>query len=223
VQTWGESTRKGDTLFLHVFNWPADGRLVVGGLKSDVKSAALLAGGAALKVTRLNTTDISIAVPATAPDKVDSVVVLQCQGEPQADAARLLQPEFSSEVLRAFDGELHGKGLKYGPGKKTDDVVMNWTKPEESISWPVRLEKPAAYEVFANYTAPADSAGGKFAVSLGDKKLSAEVKAGSDVNLSLGQVTLAPGKFDIKISADTIAGGELLRLRRLELKPFVAH
>ncbi|HEV2455025.1 MAG TPA: alpha-L-fucosidase, partial [Verrucomicrobiae bacterium] len=30
VQTWGETTRKGNTLYLHVFNWPASGHLVVG-------------------------------------------------------------------------------------------------------------------------------------------------------------------------------------------------
>ena len=28
---WGECTTRGDTLFLHVFQWPADGRLVVPG------------------------------------------------------------------------------------------------------------------------------------------------------------------------------------------------
>ena len=43
VQAWGESTRKGNTLYLHVFQWPSDGKLVVGGLKSDVKKAWLLA------------------------------------------------------------------------------------------------------------------------------------------------------------------------------------
>ena len=50
VQTWGESTlatpkrseggRKGNTLYLHVFNWPTNGQLVVGGLKSNVKPSA---------------------------------------------------------------------------------------------------------------------------------------------------------------------------------------
>ena len=44
VQTWGESTRKGSMLYLHVFNWPTNGALVVGGLKSEVKTAAPLAG-----------------------------------------------------------------------------------------------------------------------------------------------------------------------------------
>ncbi|MFO1521341.1 MAG: alpha-L-fucosidase [Kiritimatiellia bacterium] len=32
VQAWGESTRKENLLYLHVFEWPRDGRLVVGGL-----------------------------------------------------------------------------------------------------------------------------------------------------------------------------------------------
>ena len=35
VQAWGESTRKGSTLYLHVFDWPKDGKLIVGGLKSN--------------------------------------------------------------------------------------------------------------------------------------------------------------------------------------------
>ena len=35
-QAWGDSTLKGDTLYLHVFEWPTDGRLVVGGLQSNV-------------------------------------------------------------------------------------------------------------------------------------------------------------------------------------------
>ncbi len=53
VQTWGESTlaapkpgeggRKGNTLYLHVFNWPTNGKLIVGGLKSKVKTAVPLA------------------------------------------------------------------------------------------------------------------------------------------------------------------------------------
>src|SRR4051812_2236186 len=34
LQNWGVSTRKGNKLYLHVFNWPADGKLYVGGLKN---------------------------------------------------------------------------------------------------------------------------------------------------------------------------------------------
>ena len=43
---WGRCTKKvsgtGATLYLHVFNWPADGKLVVPGLKNQPVTAYLL-------------------------------------------------------------------------------------------------------------------------------------------------------------------------------------
>jgi alpha-L-fucosidase len=225
VQTWGESTRKDNTLYLHVFNWPKDGKLVVGGLQSEVKGAALLVSQSdgklyrpLLKTVRLNPSDVCISVPAAAPDAVDSVVVLNCGGGIQTETNRLLQPGFPSETLRAFDGELHG-GLKFGPGKKTDDVVMNWTKPNQFITWPLRLTEAAAYEVTANYTAPEGADGGAFAVSFGPQTLPGEVKSGTNQTVQLGRVLLAPGTFEVKVTAAKINGGELFRLRHLELKP----
>ena len=41
---------KNTILYLHVLDWPKDGKLTVPGLKNPVKSAELLAGGAKLKV-----------------------------------------------------------------------------------------------------------------------------------------------------------------------------
>ena len=232
VQTWGESTRKGDVLYLHVFDWPTNGQLVVGGLRANVKSAAMMAfkkEGAgpdlpqSLLVSRLSPLDLLIAVPTKAPDKVDSVIAVHCNGDIQADTNRLLQPEFPRETLRAFDGEMHGKGLKFGPGKKTDDVVMNWTKLDEFIAWPVRLEKAVTYEVAVNYVAPENSAGGRFEVSFGSQILSGEIRPGTNQTTSLGPVVLSPGNFEIKIRATKINGGEMLRLRSLELTPLIRH
>lgn len=228
----GESTRKGDTLFLHIFDWPTNGQLVVGGLKSNVKNYAYLLanlfpnknmmGGYGVSapafVHRLNALDVSIAVPKIAPDKADSVVVYNCDGGIQTDTNRLLQPEFPSDTLRAFDGELAG-GLHYGPGKKTDDYVLNWTKPDQSVIWPVRLDEPATYEVFVNYDATEDSAGGTFVVSFGSQTLGGTVSANRNQSIFLGRVALMPGNFPITVTATKINGDELFRLRDLELKP----
>ena len=170
------------------------------------------------KWSRLNPFDVSISVPTNAPDKADSVIMLVCNGEIQTDTNRLLQPEFSSDTLRAFDGELHG-GLRFGPGKKTDDYVVNWTSTNEFVSWPVRLDESATYGVAINYVAPEDSAGGVFTVSFGSQTLSGTVKAGDPQNVSLGRVELKPGAFEIKVAATKIVGGDLMRLRALELRP----
>jgi alpha-L-fucosidase len=78
---WGRSTRKGNTLYLHVFDWPSDGILRVP-LQNKVNRAYLLADrGQALNCTASGGA-LQIQVPATAPDRVASVVALQIEGEP---------------------------------------------------------------------------------------------------------------------------------------------
>ena len=70
---WGRCTRKPGILYLHVFDWPQDGRLVVPGLKSSVRSARLLAGGKPLRVESKGN-DKLIHLPASASDPVASAL-----------------------------------------------------------------------------------------------------------------------------------------------------
>ena len=104
---WGRCTQKaiagGTRLYLHVFNWPVDGKLVVPGIYNKAKQAYLLADPkkAALKVSRKEDS-LVIEVPAQAPDSLDSVVVLDVEG--QSDVSD--PPEIKSEFdifTDAFD------------------------------------------------------------------------------------------------------------------------
>ena len=80
--SWGRITRKPGKLFLHVFDWPKNGKLSIG-IGNEIGKAYLLAdAGAALKTTS-NASGITIALPATAPDPVDAVVVLEYTGDLQ--------------------------------------------------------------------------------------------------------------------------------------------
>jgi alpha-L-fucosidase len=221
VQAWGESTRKGNTLYLHVFEWPRDGRLVLGGLKSLVKRACLLADAnrASLQAERLNPLDVRFTVPTAAPDKVDSVVVVECAGEVAADTRRLLLATVPSDNLRVFDGQPHGKCLRFGAGKTRDAYVVNWSKQNEFVAWPVRLNQPSRFEVSVVYDALAESAGSRFAVRVGSHKLAGTIRQGENVSASLGRVQLEPGTFEFQVVPEQIAGGELMRLRSLVLTP----
>jgi alpha-L-fucosidase len=92
LPAWGRATKKvtaaGTTLYLHVFNWPADRRLLVPGLNNAVASASLLATGAAL-TTEKTAEGIVVTVPAAAPDPISSTIMLQLKGQPDiADAAK---------------------------------------------------------------------------------------------------------------------------------------
>lgn len=75
---WGRVTAKPGKLYLHVFNWPKDGKLVVAGLKDKVKNAYLLADAshASLKTTA-SADGVTVAVPDKALDPVATVVVLE--------------------------------------------------------------------------------------------------------------------------------------------------
>jgi alpha-L-fucosidase len=86
---WGRCTKKltadGATLYLHVFDWPADGRLLVP-VANAVKRASLLADrGAALKVEKAKGGQV-VLVPAAAPDADASVVVVEIDGAPEVIA-----------------------------------------------------------------------------------------------------------------------------------------
>jgi len=81
--SWGRCTSKeaknNTTLYFTVFDWPADGKLFVPGLKNEIISAKLLAGGN-VKATSANG-GMAISVPAKAPDVIASVIKIEVKGE----------------------------------------------------------------------------------------------------------------------------------------------
>jgi alpha-L-fucosidase len=82
--TWGRCTRKIEgqktTLYLHVFNWPQDGKLLIPGLKNTIARAYLLADRANLK-TENTDNGVVVNLPAKALDPIAAVVVLDISGE----------------------------------------------------------------------------------------------------------------------------------------------
>lgn len=81
---WGRCTKKIDgdttTLYLHVFDWPKDGRLTVPGLKSNVDRAYLLAKPDAALTTEPAEDGTVVTVGETAPNAISSTVVLVVKG-----------------------------------------------------------------------------------------------------------------------------------------------
>jgi alpha-L-fucosidase len=74
---WGRATAKPGKLYLHVFNWPADGTLTVPGYTDRVTRAYLMANPKADLTMKTSTGGLSIQVPSSAPDPIASVIVLE--------------------------------------------------------------------------------------------------------------------------------------------------
>jgi alpha-L-fucosidase len=82
--TWGRCTKKeqngNTTLYLSVFNWPSDGKLVVPGVKNEVRSAVLLATGKKLE-TKASDGELIITLPEKSLDPIATVLKVEVKGK----------------------------------------------------------------------------------------------------------------------------------------------
>jgi alpha-L-fucosidase len=236
VHSWGESTVKGDTVFLHVFKWPSDKKIIVGGLKTKVIESFLLTNKIQKLKFKQDGNNLTLHVPAFCPDTIDAVIVVRCNGVPQADKQRLLTTNDTEDQLRVFDAQISG-GITFAGERNINCCVLNFSKPTSEISWSVRLNKATTYQVIANYAAPAEQktaklvegdagkelqknlgANGIYAISAGKVKITHAVSNGIFVCDTVGIITLPKGEFDLKVTAEKIIGKELFRLRSIILK-----
>ena len=159
-QSWGESTLKGNDLYLHVFEWPEDGKLLVGGLNAEVVKATLLADPKTpLPIERIGP-DLEITLPASSPDAANSVIVLDCKTRPRGDSAQLLQTNTTNK-LSIFTAELLGpvdrKGWSLGKGTSITSHAKGWKTKDCAVRWKTRLTRltrlpacrPACLQVMA--------------------------------------------------------------------------
>jgi alpha-L-fucosidase len=223
-QAWGDSTLKGDTLYLHIFQWPADDRLVVAGLQSNISSAYLLADPAQnpLSTERLNDNDLVVHLPVIAPDQVDSVVALKLAEPIKALPGFLLSDQIADNRLLAYDGKIQGGKVTYGDGKAGNYGVAGFSHDGDSITWSARLNAPAEFDVAVGYSTTSADQTGEYQLKIGDQTLTHRVvptKVARSVTIvNVGQVKLPAGENDITLSPVN-PDGPLMTLFEIHLYP----
>jgi len=221
LQSWGVSTLKANKLYLHVFNYPADGKLYVGGLKSDYGKIYLLADPEKqLSAKRLNEKDVLIDLPGKITDKVNAVIVLELNNKLLTDSIRFIAPNIPDVRLLAFDAIQHGKGFGFGDGKTNRYYVDGWKSVQQSLSWKVRLAKEDHYNVVIKYLA-GETNGGTFKLII-DKNTAFDftVEPNSDntvITKKLSEIALREGVHEITIQPTTITKQELMKLLEIQL------
>ena len=104
--SWGAATRKGDLLYLHVTDWPENGKLNVP-IRSKTEGAALLIQPDNPLDISIESERIVIHLPAKAPDPVATVIVLKLAEEP------LVVPLVSQGKTISASSEHPGHGAAY--------------------------------------------------------------------------------------------------------------
>ena len=154
---WGDVTVKDTTLFLTIFDWPASGDLHLPGLKTPIRSAKLLNEGAPMPIPFAQESGwTTFDLPPRAPEKLASVIVLELDGNPEADPTWGLDPDMCTTILAEFAtvagtaAESQRWMEKFGEWKHVNRVHQ-WTAGA-AASWDVDVLVPGDYEVDLTYS-----------------------------------------------------------------------
>ncbi len=221
---WGRSTKKltpdGVTLYMHVFTWPADGKLLVPGLKNRTGKPYLLADASKESLAvESGPQGLVISLPAAAPDPICSTVVLPVLGALDIAQAPLAQDYDGSLTLPAAEARPHGQQIKYEPGEDHDNIGF-WVDSDEWVDWEFQVTKPGKYQVSAEIAAPQPAS---FQVILGDQKIKAAAPVTGDYTrfrgVRLGTLELtSTGTATLAVRA-VKEGWQPINLRSIRLKP----
>jgi len=219
---WGRCTRKagegGTTmLYLHVFTWPLDGKLLVPGLKNTVDEAYLLKRRSKLKFAAVPE-GISIDLPAGSPDHYSSTVVLKVRGPLVIENKALTQAADGSLTLRGADAFTHGGQLQYESGGGKDNLGY-WTNPEDWASWDLDVRAPGTFAVMAEIAAQGS---GDFVIRVGDVYIKGTApNTGSYtkfVAVKLGTMDIPAGRQTLTVRP-VAQGWQPLNLKAIRLTP----
>ncbi len=222
---WGRCTRRevdgGTRLYLHVFDWPSNGRLEVPGLQNQPRAAWLLADPRKqpLKLERTEEGVLVVQLPRKSVDPIDTVVVLDVPGELKVVEVAAVQGKGGVVRLAAVDATCHGEQLRYEKGPARDNIGF-WFDPKEWVEWTFRVRQPGQFVVEAEVACPSSP---KFVVECAGQRLQAQCPKtgnyGRFEKVTVGTLRLdKPGIYRLAVKP-VAEGWRPLNLKSVTLRP----
>jgi alpha-L-fucosidase len=223
---WGCATRRGDTLYLLVFDWPRDGVLQVP-LRNHVRSAQVLGREAAVAVRADEVGGgLSLTVGSEPADAACSVVRLSIDGNPDALPFAVRADAAGVFTLSPNDAELHGPSLRVERVGAIGDVRYNlgfWLDAAAFATWPLLVPAAGEYRVVAEFACKDEAAGAQLALQGGTTVLEHTVAGTggwqSYREFEIGTVRLSAGRAELALRARSRPGEAVVNVRALRLLP----
>jgi len=174
-------TKKGDTLYAILLDWPGDGESVVRSLaktknsdRNKISSVNLLGCPDKLEWSQ---TEKGLVVRMPAKKPCDYVYVLKIEGVgleaiPSKDDISLAAGADGRIFLAAENASIFG----YSPAfriRKEDKAISigGWTDWDDYVIWDVRVGKPGSYTVEIEYGCPNQCAGSEYTIGMDGQAL----------------------------------------------------
>ena len=140
--------------------------------------------------------------------------------------------------LPARDGVPHG-GVRRSASAPNSSYFVNWTSPDDTITWDVEVNTTGDYDVLIDYTCPVPDAGSTIELSFNGARLAGQVAPGWDPPLytnqdtiprppaesrmkefrplNLGTIHLEKGRGPLTLRATRIVGKTVMDMRQVTL------
>ncbi|WP_316831746.1 alpha-L-fucosidase [Pedobacter aquatilis] len=222
IQNWGVITQKDKLLYLHVFNWPKDNKLILSGLKSKFSKAYFLtAPSKTIKTKRIDSAGVQLDLPKAPLDTLNTVIVLETSDPIQTDPIPSLASN-QDNVLLSYDARLSGGGFGYGDGKAGRYYVTGWKNKSQQMRWDFKALSPVKFTLKIKYLSDAASAG-TYTISIDKFKKIKTVISTTNEQIQLetiGDIDLSPGLHNLEITPVTITKQELIKVLEIQLIPY---
>ena len=224
--SWGRVTQKHSvggaaTLYLHVWDWPADGRILLPTVTQTPDSARLLAGGGTV-TTEQTAAGLVVRLPAGPIDPDVSIVRLDYSGpvsitqkfgfEPGADG---------SIVFGATDPFAHGnwEGHLQLKGSGPDAYLTDWKNPKWFLEYAIYAPAAGKWTVTAEIATPEKTS---LLLAIGKTETRVDVAAtGTGLSwqtVTIGEIDLPAGESILELRGVN-ESWKGLSIRNLYLKP----
>jgi len=232
---WGRCTKKalgsGAVLYLHVFDWPTNGELLVPGVTNAVLQTYLMGDLAPLKVRHENS-GVVVSLPPQAPDEIDTVIVMKVAGalnikvekEVKAPGVLAAQQSDGSLVLTPPMAYLHnnegGKQVALQYRGETSHIGY-WTDANAWVEWSFKMNRPGRFEIWADLAL--EQGPSRFQIGLPKKQAAVEVVStgGFDkfVKTRVGEIVIdQAGDYTLQMNPEP-EHWKPINVRELVLKP----
>jgi alpha-L-fucosidase len=224
---WGRATCKGRILYLHVLDWPRDGRLIVP-MQGEVRSARLLGSDVQLKwgTSERDSGRLVIQLPREPADAAATVVQMELAGEVKPMPFAVLPAADGIITLTPHDAALEGPSIRVERVGVIGDVTHNigyWLDPAATASWPIGIGggQEGEYRVEIELACADAAAGSRVRFEACGQSLDFAVPATggwqSYRTVDVGRVTLPSGAHSSVLRALSKPGEAVVNLRAVKL------
>ena len=210
-------------IYLHLYEWPADGELRLPGLSNPILSARLLPDGPDILAVRQGNAWLLRLPPAPGNDV--AVVKLVVKGNPVIETPAIEADRNGNLNLPAGLAVVSGKSLRLERQPNSPESNLGyWTDTGDTAAWRLNLSAAGEYGAVWNIACDPKSAGAVIAIMNGKKEELGRFEVPSTGGWGMfrqvksGTLKLPPGLTDLRLVPLTKPGVGIANLRSVSLE-----